>query len=68
MEPLSLMVGTIVLPVIAVIVNSTVRWRVSLPQSAPADVVMTFVIIDAIVVMNNKDFEGHMPSEAISQC
>jgi len=52
----SFWVAALGLPLLAVVGNAFGRWLFRLPQSAPADVVLAFVIFDALVVLQGHEF------------
>jgi hypothetical protein len=52
------------LPLAAVVVNSFARWLVQLPQSAPADTILAFVVFDLVVLIQRSDFIEHIGHEA----
>jgi hypothetical protein len=64
MDSISFWLTALGLPLAAVIANSLTRWLAELPQSAPADTVLAFVVFDAIVVIQGDDFRGHIHHDA----
>jgi hypothetical protein len=65
MGSITFWLATLGLPIAAVIVNSVARLLAKLPQSAPADMVLAFVVFDAIVIIQGDDFRHHVPFEEI---
>jgi hypothetical protein len=63
MDSISFWLAALGLPIVAVVANSVTRWLADLPQSAPADMVLAFIVFDAIVVIEGDEFRNHVPIE-----
>jgi hypothetical protein len=55
-DPVSFWLIALGIPLTAIIGNSIIRLLVDLPQSAPADTVLAFVVFDAVAIMQAEDF------------
>jgi hypothetical protein len=56
MGPFAFWVESLVFPFIELIINSVVRWRARLPQSAPADIILLLWLFDIAVILKADAF------------
>lgn len=67
MDPVSFWLIALGIPLTAVIGNSVIRLLIDLPQSAPADTVLAFVVFDAVAVMQAEEFKKFVAYSAFQE-
>lgn len=67
MDSISFWLIALGIPLTAVIGNSVIRLLADLPQSAPADTVLAFVVFDAVAVMQAEDFKKFVVYSAFQE-
>jgi len=66
-DPVSFWLIALGIPLTAVIGNSVIRLLIDLPQSAPADTVLAFVVFDAAAVMQAVEFKKFVAYSAFQE-
>jgi hypothetical protein len=54
------------IPILALIANVVVRWARGLPQSAVPDLILCFVVFDALVVIQHDDFQKFIRIDSLA--
>jgi hypothetical protein len=58
---------TVGVPIVALVVNTMVRWALKLPHSAPSDFIFVLMVIDLSVVIQPGIIEAALPELAVRE-
>jgi hypothetical protein len=55
----------LLIPMIVIVGNASIRWLAKLEPSSFADVILAFVVFDALVIIDHKHFEHYLRNDLL---